>query len=69
MTPNTDDDGLLIHLLTQEGHSWPEIQSVLQELREHDNQTMRESVFNSIESGTFDLSAIIEAFKDRNEPQ
>lgn len=55
----TEDDAFLIEHLTALGHSWNEIEQILAKLAEHDRRSVRESVFDSIERGTFNLSAII----------
>ncbi|MEM9643665.1 MAG: hypothetical protein AAF989_01620 [Planctomycetota bacterium] len=60
---NHEDNSLLIHYLTEQGHSWPEIQQVLSKLNEHDQRTIRESVFDSIETGSFNLEKIVEEAK------
>ena len=36
-----------------------EIAEIIQRLRKHDEQTIRESVFDSIASGSFSLKAVI----------
>lgn len=54
-----DNDNLLIEHLTQTGHSWLEIERVLAKLAEHDKRSIHESVFDSIERGSFDISKII----------
>ncbi|MEL6111125.1 MAG: hypothetical protein AAFU85_34390 [Planctomycetota bacterium] len=59
-----NDDNLLTHLLTEEGCSLEEIDHILRKLREHDKRTVRESVFDSIEAGRFDLKALIEESRD-----
>ena len=47
-----DDSALMIDYLTEEGLSWVEIEHVLTKLKEHDQRVFRESVFDSIDSGT-----------------
>lgn len=54
------DDQLLIEFLEQRGHSEDEIQRIVKRLAEHDAASMRQSVFDSIAGGTFDLDKIIE---------
>ena len=63
----SNDDAVLIDFLRQESCSWHEIEIVLRRLREYDNRTMRESVFDSIASGTFSLKKIIEECNDEAE--
>lgn len=55
----TDDDVLLIQHLTTLGHSPDEIDQILAKLAEYDKRSTRESVFDSIERGSFDLNQII----------
>ncbi|MCG8650085.1 MAG: hypothetical protein MI861_09640 [Pirellulales bacterium] len=54
-----DDDALLVHYLTEQGYSWPEIERVIEKVNAHDAKIVRESVFDSIASGSFNLKAII----------
>ena len=53
------DNAYLIHYLTEQGCEWHEIERILARLQEFDQRTMRESVFDSIEAGSFDLQALI----------
>lgn len=46
--------------LSGEGYSPEEIEKVINRLRQHDDSTFRDSAFDSIANGTFDLRAIIE---------
>lgn len=55
----TNDDALLIQHLAGLGHSWTEIEQVLAKLAEYDKRSVHESVFDSIERGTFNLNQII----------
>lgn len=50
----------LIAWLQDQGHSEEQIQRILAKVAEYDERTIHESVFDSIESGAFDLSKIIE---------
>lgn len=61
-----EDKELMIHYLTEQGHSWDEIERVLGKLEDWDERSIRESVFDSIEHGTFNLSAIIKEALDEN---
>lgn len=54
-----NDDNVLIEHLTELGHSWAEIERILAKLAEHDKRSIHESVFDSIERGTFNLREII----------
>ncbi len=55
----------LIAWLQDQGHSKEEIDKILAKVAEYDERTAHESVFDSIESGAFDLAAIIkEALED-----
>lgn len=58
-----DENALLIDYLREEGCSQREIEDVLKKLRSHDRRTMRESVFDSIASGNFNLQSIIKEVK------
>ena len=58
----------LVEWLQEKGHSTDEIQKILAKVAEYDEQTIRESVFDSIERGNFNLDAIIqEALNDQQE--
>ncbi len=50
----------LIEQLKSQGHDQATIERVLEKLRKYDEDTIRQSVFDSIEGGTFDLDAIIQ---------
>lgn len=49
----------LVAWLHNEGHSDADIEKILAKLREYDERTVHESVFDSIERGSFDMAAII----------
>jgi hypothetical protein len=49
----------LIAWLTERGHNPDEIAKILAKVAEYDAQTIKESIFDSIDSGDFDLSALI----------
>lgn len=55
-----NDDTLLIEHLTEMGHSWNEIEQILAKLAEYDKRSIHESVFDSLERGTFSLNQIID---------
>lgn len=63
-----DHDALLIHYLTEQGLDWPEIERVLARVREFDKRTVRESVFDSIEQGSFRLDEIIAQARHGSQP-
>ncbi|MEM9585809.1 MAG: hypothetical protein AAGA03_00895 [Planctomycetota bacterium] len=63
---SNDQDALLVHQLTEHGLSWSEIELVMARLDEYERRTVRESVFDSIERGSFSLDAIITASNDQN---
>ena len=50
----------LIDWLGQRGHSQEEIDKILLKLQQYDEQTMHESVFDSISRGQFDIASIID---------
>lgn len=60
------ENELLMGHLTEQGLSQPEIDGVIAKLREHDKRTIHESVFDSIERGTFNLQTVIAEVKDAN---
>ena len=49
----------VIEWLRNEGHSDDEIVKILAKLDQYDEETIQESIFDSIDAGTFDLRAII----------
>jgi hypothetical protein len=51
----------LVSWLTERGHSPEEISKILAKLAEYDAQTTHESIFDSIETGDFDIAAAIKA--------
>lgn len=55
----------LVTWLEDQGHGKAEIEKILAKLDEYDNNTIHESVFDSIDSGHLDLAALIkEALQD-----
>lgn len=55
----------LIAWLEDRGHTSDEIDRILTKVKEYDERTVHESVFDSIESGAFDLGRLIdEALSD-----
>lgn len=53
------EEASLTDFLRLRGHNDDDIQKILAKLAERDSLTARESVFDSIEAGTFNLDAII----------
>ena len=57
----------LVQWLESQGHTETEIRRILAKVAEYDSQTLHESIFDSIDSGDFDLSSIIdEALSEDN---
>ena len=54
-----EEDTLLAEFLQQRGHSEAEIAKITKRLAEHDAESMRQSIFDSIAGGTFNLDDII----------
>ncbi|MBI2481655.1 MAG: hypothetical protein HYV60_24325 [Planctomycetia bacterium] len=59
-----DKDKILAEFLRQRGHSEKEIAKIAKRLAEHDAKSMRESIFDSIAGGTFNLDDIIKQALD-----
>lgn len=58
----------LVEWLQEQNYSAPQINRILAKVQEYDDQTLRDSIFDSIDRGNFDISAIIEeALKGRTE--
>lgn len=58
----------LVSWLQDQGHTEAEITKILAKLDQYDEKTIRESVFDSIDSGQFDLTALIkEALEEGSE--
>lgn len=49
----------IVGWLREQGHTSDEIEKVMAKLEEYDRQMVHESIFDSIERGSFDLSEII----------
>jgi len=49
----------LVAWLKEQGHSHVEIEKIMAKVAEYDAQTLRESIFDSINSGHIDLSALV----------
>lgn len=55
----------LVAWLENQGHSPREIEKILAKVSEYDTQTVHESIFDSIETGAFNIKKIIgEALED-----
>jgi len=58
----------VIDWLVEQGHSPQQIEKILAKLQEYDEQTMHESLFDSINSGKFDIGSIIqEALEEQDD--
>jgi len=53
-------DEELIEFLTTQGYGKTEIDKILVKLREYDSSVFRQSVFDAIETGGFDLRSLID---------
>ena len=49
----------LISWLTERGHTPDEIGKILAKVADYDSRTINESIFDSIDTGEFDLSSLI----------
>ena len=49
----------LIAWLEEQGHSVAEIEKIMVKVAEYDAQTVRESIFDSISSGTIDIEKFV----------
>lgn len=54
----------LIAWLEDRGHSSEEIERILAKVDEYDKRTVHDSVFDSIQSGAFDLGSLIKEALD-----
>ena len=59
MSDDSENEQQLVEYLKQRGHSQGDVDKILKRLADHDEETFRHSVFDSIESGSFNLEAII----------
>lgn len=65
MTENDPRHQELIDWLKSQGHSDLQIGRILAKVAEYDNQTLHESIFDSIDTGDFDIASLIdEALSD-----
>ncbi len=60
--PNNPDPrhAELVGWLTERGHSPEEIAKILAKVEQYDAETVSGSIFDSIDSGDFDIAAIID---------
>ena len=68
MASHEQDIRELRTFLQQRGHSESEIEKVVEKLGQHDSDVLRQSVFDSIAAGSFDLEAIIKEALEGDEP-
>ena len=54
-------DEALVEFLKLRGHSEEEIEKIVARLAMHDESMLRQSVFDSIEAGTFNLDELIKS--------
>lgn len=60
--------GELVDWLKSQGHSDTQIERILAKVAEYDKQTTHESIFDSIDSGDFDIASLIdEALSDESQ--
>lgn len=58
----------LVDWLKSQGHSDQQIERILTKVAEYDKQTTHESIFDSIDSGDFDIASLIdEALSDESQ--
>ena len=50
----------LVGWLRERGHTPDEIEKILAKVDEYDSQAVRESIFDSVDDGTFDFAKLIE---------
>ncbi len=62
LTPENSDprNAELVGWLTERGHSPEEIAKILAKVEQYDAETVSGSIFDSIDSGDFDIAAIID---------
>jgi len=54
--------------LAEQGRTEAEIETIMDKLVEYDRKMMSDSVFESIDVGTFDLEAFVKKVLDEEEP-
>ena len=64
MSDDSENEQQLVEYLKQRGHSQADIEKIVKRLADHDQEMFRQSVFDSIESGSFNLEAIIKEALD-----
>jgi hypothetical protein len=57
----------LVAWLKSQGHSPAQIQQIQQRLAEYDDHTVRDSIFDSIDSGNMDLAKIVREALEQSE--
>lgn len=55
-----EDDLLMNSYLAEQGHSEQEIKQILKRLQEYDKRAVRDSVFDSIAGGSFEIANLLE---------
>lgn len=60
MTDNDPRHQELVQWLESQGHSDLQIRRILAKVAEYDSQTLHESIFDSIDSGDFDIAKLID---------
>ncbi|MEM9353565.1 MAG: hypothetical protein AAGA92_11175 [Planctomycetota bacterium] len=59
----------LVRWLREQGHGEAEVERIMEKVKEYDEKTVRESVFDSLESGSFDIAKIIDEALGQDEPE
>ncbi|MEM8947040.1 MAG: hypothetical protein AAGD11_17830 [Planctomycetota bacterium] len=57
----------LIEWLKSQGHNAAQIERILAKVAEYDSQTTHESIFDSIDSGDFDIASLIDEALDEQD--
>ena len=60
MTSDDSRDGEIVGWLREQNYTAPQIERILAKVQQYDDRTLRESIFDSIDRGNFDIRAIIE---------
>ncbi|MDZ4657464.1 MAG: hypothetical protein SH868_07770 [Bythopirellula sp.] len=59
----------LIAWLEDQGHTPAEIEKIMAKVAEYDAQTLHESIFDSISSGTIDIEALVKEALEHDTPR
>ncbi len=59
----------LLKWLREQGHGDREIERIMLKVKEYDDRTVRESVFDSLESGSFDIAKLIDEALAKDESE